>query len=355
MGVSMMHACALAVVAEQKDENFPVIDIEGLSRKYLSELRATDGRKKVHLVYQWVVALIVKNLENGTLNIPPPILSRVFHELDLGMRDFNIVLQLMTVPIPFPYAQAAVFLLMVYMLITPVAMSFWTDHGVTAFLFSFLAVMCMMSLELIAEQLENPFGDDHNDLPCLYFQEDLNDCLLVLVNPASAIVQQLGENAVLDYYLLTSRRGCGFTGMRISRCGAGWRSLDELLVMEPEGTERDVLEASSWSGSQVPAALPPTPVLPTNETKPLVDCVPTSMQWLEQLLTEQFKDQMQQTATLNQGLVDALAETLPFSVREILEKHLKTQLDQQASLYRDLRASLDSQFAAQKSSSLHTL
>jgi len=53
----------------------------------------------------------------------------------------------------------------------------------------------MLGLECIATELEQPFGDDHNDLPCWEMQDNMNRDLLLLLQPASGLVPSLTAEA----------------------------------------------------------------------------------------------------------------------------------------------------------------
>jgi len=99
---SLLHACALGCVSNRdKNNDFPVIDIEALPETYLRQLGEYDGRAKVDIVYQWIQILIINSLSSGLLNVPPPILSRVFQETEKSMVEYNQILQVINIPFPF--------------------------------------------------------------------------------------------------------------------------------------------------------------------------------------------------------------------------------------------------------------
>lgn len=210
---SMLHAFILAAIADQKDENFPIIDIEGVSGKHLQVLAKLNSTERVDMVYQWINNLIVKSLENGILNVPPPILGRVFQEMEKGFVKYNQISELLMIPFPFPYAQVTFVLLLVFMCMSPIVMVLWTNHWVYAFFFTFISVVCFVSIELIASELEMPLGDDDNDLPCMRFQTALNDGLVMLLAPESWDIPDLLPTALLDYNELkdfASRKSASF-------------------------------------------------------------------------------------------------------------------------------------------------
>merc|ERR1712032_299320 len=162
---------------------FSIIDIECLGEEYRARLDKYCFTERVDLVYMWLTGFVVKNIKNGLLNVPPPILSRVFQELEKAMIEYSQLVEVMKIPFPFPYAQTAYFLLVLMGFGTPFAMCSWTNHLASCGILTFVAVVCLASLELIAEQLENPFGDDPNDLPVESFQREMNESLAMMRSP----------------------------------------------------------------------------------------------------------------------------------------------------------------------------
>jgi putative membrane protein len=178
---SLLHAAALGHVCSCSLERFEVIGWNSLDVKFRSLLAQQSLRGRVDLVYMWLNGLVVKHIKNGLLNIPPPILSRVFQEMEKGMVEYNQVLEVMTIPFPFPYAQTSYFLLILFQLFAPFAMCSWTDHWVSCTFLTFITVMCLTSLEIISTELENPFGHDDNDLPVAAFQDAINETLTLVL------------------------------------------------------------------------------------------------------------------------------------------------------------------------------
>jgi len=90
--MSMLHAAALAQLEGTEEGELPrafmleLIDARGIDKESLETLRNEEC--KVELIIQWLQALMVDNIKNGVLNIPPPILSRVFHNLSNGLHHF---------------------------------------------------------------------------------------------------------------------------------------------------------------------------------------------------------------------------------------------------------------------------
>merc|ERR1712228_323382 len=73
---------------------------------------------------------------------------------------------------------------------------------------TFLPIFGMFSLNRVAIELENPFGDDPNDLPLAHFQDEMNDALLLLLVDGADIIPQCNmHRCVVDFQALkTSAR-----------------------------------------------------------------------------------------------------------------------------------------------------
>jgi putative membrane protein len=183
--VSLVHAAAMGNVCNRDLEDFEVMNWNALDVKHRTLLKRHTIRDRVELAYMWINGEVIGAIKSGLLNIPAPILSRVFQQLEKAMVEYNQVLEVMTIPFPFPYAQTAYLLLILLGFFTPFAMCSWTNHVVSCGCLSFIAVLCLCSLELIASELENPFGTDANDLPVESFQDAINESLALVVGSAA--------------------------------------------------------------------------------------------------------------------------------------------------------------------------
>jgi len=200
---SLMHSLALQALADG-DEAFPVIDLESFpdeSLKFVLESGAdAEGMTAaVELTYQWIQALIVHSMTSGLLNVPPPILTRVLQQMTNGMVNYNSVLDIISIPFPFPYAQVTFVLLTFYVCFIPIVMCLLVQEAWMACVFGFLSVLCLISVDLVSTEIENPFGQDANDLPCHEFQHKMNRSLLSLLHPSAADPPELCANAKLSY------------------------------------------------------------------------------------------------------------------------------------------------------------
>mmetsp|Transcript_58974 Transcript_58974/g.108988 ORF Transcript_58974/g.108988 Transcript_58974/m.108988 type:complete len:548 (+) Transcript_58974:2-1645(+) len=232
---SMLHALALAELevintnADQFSEvnafRFDVIDPEGLDVQTLYHIKNSGSR--VELTFSWIQCLVVDNIRTGVLSIPPPILSRAFQEIANGMVAFHDAIKITYIPFPFPYAQTCDCLLVMHWVIVPFVTSQWVSTPVWAAIFVFIQVFIFWCLNLIAIEIENPFGTDPNDLDGKDMQEEMNRHLLLLLMPHTIRTPQLSE------------RACTFEDARQSDFIESFRRNSLLLVWDGIGEIMD--------------------------------------------------------------------------------------------------------------------
>mmetsp|Transcript_23983 Transcript_23983/g.55358 ORF Transcript_23983/g.55358 Transcript_23983/m.55358 type:complete len:530 (-) Transcript_23983:132-1721(-) len=199
---SMLHALALAELEEVNTDvekldsaafSYEVLDPRGLDKESLRTVKASGSR--VELIFSWIQCLVVENIDTGVLSIPPPILSRAFQEIANGMVAFHDAMKITYIPFPFPYAQTCDCVLCMHWLVAPFVMSQWVTSPVWAFIFVFIQVFIFWCLNLIAIEIENPFGTDPNDLDGHNMQDEMNRHLLLLLKAETVAAPVLQECA----------------------------------------------------------------------------------------------------------------------------------------------------------------
>jgi len=184
---SLMHATALCSLREGEDHNGEPLEstmevIEGVNKDetFLS-LNSVFVRDKVFLIFSWIQDTLIRREEDGGIAVPPPICTRLFQEMSNGMLGYNNAVKIHGTPFPFPYAQ----LITLALIILTITMGFVVNVFVTSIFWattgSFLAVAGYLSINEIAMELEDPFGDEDNDLPMLAYQRLYNDRLKPLL------------------------------------------------------------------------------------------------------------------------------------------------------------------------------
>lgn len=145
----LIQDLALLVLAEPTEEEVRLLKM------------AND---KVNTICLWIIQSIILEIRAGTLDTPPPIVSRVFQEVSNGMLGFNQANKVAMVPFPFPFAQMVSLLLVMLYIALPVYIDMFTKNPVVTPIISFLLPVCYCGLNRIAIELEEPFGTDNNDV-----------------------------------------------------------------------------------------------------------------------------------------------------------------------------------------------
>lgn len=179
--ISMLHRAALERLNLNDDEEFHVIEHSGIDPEALTWLGKHPDRCEI--IEQWIIRLMVKKTRNGLLSAPPPILNRSFGEVSQGMLKLHSVMKISTIPIPFPYVQMSCFLLLLNWMLTPIIASLIMENWRWTGILAFISVFCLWAIFYIAQEIEVPFGDHKNNLPCYEMQKDLNRILKLLLRP----------------------------------------------------------------------------------------------------------------------------------------------------------------------------
>lgn len=179
---SLLHCCALQQTTVRQDDSFEVIDMEGMDQSFLDELTEIEGRRqRTEVVSQWILRLVLEAMESHVIPTPAPIVSRIFQEINSGMISVNRMSTITSTPFPFPYAQMIAILLTIMSVVTPAYIGALPIRPFTAGAFAFLSVSSLWCLNLIAAEIEQPFGDDHNDFDIHMTQREMNRSLLLLL------------------------------------------------------------------------------------------------------------------------------------------------------------------------------
>lgn len=206
--MSLMHGSALEEISQtdHDPEGYPCIDVGGLDYDTLKWLRDSKlntkdfGFNRVEVIIHMVQVLIVHYADTGVLKIPPPILSRVFQTISRGQVNLANCKKITMTLFPFPYAQLIKILLMVLCILTPVTMASLLEKPHWAFVFTVIPLFGFAALNLVAKELELPFGDDANDLPLLDFHTRMNQALLMLIRKESDIIAEVSDLASEEYF-----------------------------------------------------------------------------------------------------------------------------------------------------------
>jgi len=262
---SLLHAMALETLGSVANENFPVLDITAFPKEHLLALRATDESERVEMALTWVQHFVFARLQDGSLGVPPPICTRVFGELRGGIVNFNEALQVMKMPFPFPYAQMTTILLVIYMAFAPLVVALWVRNLWLACMTTLVLVVCMLSINCIAVEIEDPFGADANDIPGLELQMEMNEDLLMLLSEDTWVIPVMRDSAITDARELRRMNDEGAFISLNTWCDSAGVPPIEPKVQEPVPREQDgspdaavQSQTVPWAEQKAPAPAPAT-------------------------------------------------------------------------------------------------
>jgi len=119
---------------------------------------------RVSIAAGWVIRLVGQRRAEGGVNVPPPVLSRVYQLLSDGHNAFYQCKKIRDTPFPFPYAQLMRFILVLFVHSFPFVVVDFLNHKIPALMVSFFVPLVYFSLNEVARELEVPFHYDHNDI-----------------------------------------------------------------------------------------------------------------------------------------------------------------------------------------------
>jgi len=199
---SLMHGTALDEISGSIEDRYEVLDVYGLDHGTLKFLKHCQENRfnRVEALQHMIQVLVTHNFHAGVLTIAPPILSRVYQTLSRGLVNLLNAKKIKDTAFPFPWAQIIRVLLLMHAGFTPLIMvQVLHNNKFLAVCMSFLPIFGMFSLNLVAIELEMPFGSDANDLALREFQEEMNHSLLMLVHEYSDHLPHTSPTCVKTY------------------------------------------------------------------------------------------------------------------------------------------------------------
>jgi len=177
---SALSCFALQEICDLEDDALEIIrldSMDGESRTVLSQ-----ARDKCQLVQQWIRHLVLEGMRTGVLVAEPPMISGALGGFTRGMVTLAKCRNITDIPFPFPYLQTLMAMLLIHWVITPIIAASVMDNVVLAAVGTLLCVAAFWAMHYIADELDQPFGEDDNDLPVRQMQQDFNRSLLMLMS-----------------------------------------------------------------------------------------------------------------------------------------------------------------------------
>lgn len=200
---SLLHCNALQNTSDLADDSLEILDVGGFSKRSLLHLKNSPDRTETVLL--WIERLILDADRDKTLDVPAPILSRAFQELSRGMVSVTDLRKIRDVPFPFPYSQFLSLMLLAHWVLTPIVASQVIVKPYWAGIIVFVVSTAYWTLFYIAQEIDQPFGDDSNDLPVADMQREFNAKLEYFCLPMASKVPNVKMDT--DYRLLVLDSG----------------------------------------------------------------------------------------------------------------------------------------------------
>jgi len=207
--MSLCHGSALQEIKGSAASDIVTINVSGLDTGTLDLLRECKDKyhfNRVEVLLHLLQTLVTTGHDQGLLKIPSPILSRVYQTLSRGFVNLLNAKKITDTRFPFPYAQLIAMLLFLHMVLTPMMITVVIRTKFFAALITFVVIFGMFGVNFIASELENPFGSDQNDLPLAHFQNEMNNSLLMLLNPKTDHVATTAKKCVMQFEDLNEER-----------------------------------------------------------------------------------------------------------------------------------------------------
>lgn len=192
--LSMLFCASLTEISTVPEAYFQVLTV-GIDEQSLQYLASKPEKREI--LMQWIQQLVVDCSRSGVVDIPAPILSRVFHELSIGNVNFNTAKTFSDVPFPFPFAQMVWVMISFFSLIPAPSICSQYLPPASGVVTTFLCVSIFWCIHFIAVEIESPFDDDANDLPLADIQVGFNKSLAILVEDPLHSPPKLADTAKL--------------------------------------------------------------------------------------------------------------------------------------------------------------
>lgn len=179
--MSMLFCESLRGCMQVGEDTLKTLATEGIEETSLHFVDNCSGKATV--ILQWIQHLIIEADNENIIKIKAPILSRVFQELSNGAVNMSQAQNIADVQFPFPYTQLITMLLFFHTLMTPSLAAIVIPHPVWCGIITFMVLQSVWCLQAIAQEIDEPFGHDANDLPVEEYMSDFNAHLLLLLEP----------------------------------------------------------------------------------------------------------------------------------------------------------------------------
>lgn len=196
--LSLLFCSSMQDVCQMEDNSMEIIDPKGINPTSLAYFKKASVEERPELVIQWLYRAVVDAQKDGILVAAPPCLNRAFNEIARGRVLLQNIRVLSDIPFPFPYAQMITSMLIIHWFVMPMLASQLLQSVFWCGTVCFLVTMVLWSLLYIAVQIDQPFGDDHTDLPVKDYMKQFNQNLLLMMRPEAQLPPKFAPAALDD-------------------------------------------------------------------------------------------------------------------------------------------------------------
>ena len=134
-----------------------------------------------YTVICWLTVMIARKYKTECC-VEPPIVSRIFQELNQGHMGFMEAYAVTQTPYPLPLAQMTNGVVSLFgLFIVPIQFAATIESTVWAGLLAMLCTLLFYGISEIARELEDPFIHFPNELPLAFLHAELNNCLCDMI------------------------------------------------------------------------------------------------------------------------------------------------------------------------------
>jgi len=218
----LLHAMAMMDLSTLANEDYPLIDIQGLTREELKYIAGDHPEGiKPEIAMNWIRQYVIEGIDTELIDAPGPIVTRVIARLGSGISHFHAAVQVNQVQFPFPYVQSNLLLTLVYCVLTPLNIASKTNYWWASAMLTLFSISLLKAIDLIGVEIDAPFGEDPNDLPMWELHCEFLSDLHTMLNPQSWWLPRMMEGSKVSYeeLLATFKRNPDGT-LGDSTCGS---------------------------------------------------------------------------------------------------------------------------------------
>jgi hypothetical protein len=170
--------------------------IDPVSKREITELQQSSD--KAALISMWIIEDFARAARTKLCSTPPPIFARAYQEVSNGALGLHQAAKILIIQFPFPFAQMLALLTILFTVTTPFLVALFTGSVGFGFLICWILAVGYYGCNEIAKEVEEPFGEDPNDLPLDYLQQDFVDSLRQVYYASCASLPDIFDRLVAN-------------------------------------------------------------------------------------------------------------------------------------------------------------